>query len=161
MRRYLRMGHRREPRQHEGVPEMVREIQHRTLEIDQELLIRLIGETRCSLCRGIVEGHRPSTAARSGTPMPVTGQVLRDPDQQRPWMSRSIRRTVTAQPDEGLLDHVLDVAARRAQNRRAEINGVNHTWYCGAYWGWGFHEDGFTSALDVVQALQPRARRAA
>jgi uncharacterized protein len=37
----------------------------------------------------------------------------------------------------------------QAQARRAEISGRNRTHYCGAYWGWGFHEDGVRSALDV------------
>jgi predicted NAD/FAD-binding protein len=40
-----------------------------------------------------------------------------------------------------------------AQQRYAEINGVNRTFYCGAYWGNGFHEDGVVSALRVVQAF--------
>jgi len=35
----------------------------------------------------------------------------------------------------------------RAQKRHAEISGVNRTHYCGAYWGYGFHEDGVNSAL--------------
>jgi predicted NAD/FAD-binding protein len=33
-----------------------------------------------------------------------------------------------------------------AQKRRAEISGVNRTFYCGAYWRHGFHEDGVVSA---------------
>lgn len=37
-----------------------------------------------------------------------------------------------------------------AQRRRAEISGVNRTWFAGAYWGWGFHEDGIRSAVDVA-----------
>lgn len=40
-----------------------------------------------------------------------------------------------------------------AQQRWAEINGVNRSWFCGAYWGNGFHEDGVQSALRVVDAL--------
>ena len=40
-----------------------------------------------------------------------------------------------------------------AQQRRAEINGVNRSWYCGAYWYNGFHEDGVRSAVDVAQSL--------
>ncbi|CCQ10894.1 COG2907: Amine oxidase, flavin-containing [Pseudoalteromonas luteoviolacea B = ATCC 29581] len=40
-----------------------------------------------------------------------------------------------------------------AQKRRLEINGVNHTYFCGAYWYNGFHEDGVKSAVDVVKAL--------
>jgi uncharacterized protein len=38
-----------------------------------------------------------------------------------------------------------------AQKRWAEINGVNHTYFCGAYWGYGFHEDGVVSALNVCR----------
>ena len=38
-----------------------------------------------------------------------------------------------------------------AQRRWAEINGVERTYFCGAYWGYGFHEDGVRSALAVAQ----------
>jgi predicted NAD/FAD-binding protein len=34
-----------------------------------------------------------------------------------------------------------------AQRRRGEVSGVNRTYYCGAYWRYGFHEDGVVSAL--------------
>lgn len=40
-----------------------------------------------------------------------------------------------------------------AQQRLSEINGANNTWFCGAYWGNGFHEDGVVSALNVCNAL--------
>ncbi len=40
-----------------------------------------------------------------------------------------------------------------AQLRREEINGQQRSWYCGAYWYNGFHEDGVRSALDVVQGI--------
>lgn len=40
-----------------------------------------------------------------------------------------------------------------AQQRWLDINGVRNTWYCGAYWRNGFHEDGVTSALRVVAQL--------
>ena len=40
-----------------------------------------------------------------------------------------------------------------AQSRRAEISGANNTWFCGAYWGNGFHEDGVSSALHVVDSV--------
>ena len=36
-----------------------------------------------------------------------------------------------------------------AQKRKGEISGVNNTYYCGAYWHNGFHEDGVVSALEV------------
>lgn len=38
-----------------------------------------------------------------------------------------------------------------AQARHAEVNGTQRTWYCGAYWRNGFHEDGVVSALDAVE----------
>ena len=38
-----------------------------------------------------------------------------------------------------------------ARGRLKEINGVNHTYFAGAYWGYGFHEDGVKSALDVCR----------
>ncbi len=38
-----------------------------------------------------------------------------------------------------------------AQKRWTEINGVNRTYFCGAYWGYGFHEDGVVSALRVCR----------
>lgn len=44
-------------------------------------------------------------------------------------------------------------ASLAAQKRRGEINGKRHTYYVGAYWGWGFHEDGAKSAQDVVDLL--------
>jgi predicted NAD/FAD-binding protein len=40
-----------------------------------------------------------------------------------------------------------------AQARHHEISGRNRTHYCGAYWGWGFHEDGVNSAQRVVREL--------
>jgi predicted NAD/FAD-binding protein len=38
-----------------------------------------------------------------------------------------------------------------AQNRQREINGINKTFYCGAYWRNGFHEDGVVSAQNALQ----------
>lgn len=37
-----------------------------------------------------------------------------------------------------------------AQRRHREINGVHGTYYCGAYWGCGFHEDGVVSARNAL-----------
>jgi predicted NAD/FAD-binding protein len=43
-----------------------------------------------------------------------------------------------------------------AQRRRKEIDGVDRIHYCGAYWGWGFHEDGVVSALRTCEPLGGR-----
>jgi predicted NAD/FAD-binding protein len=49
-------------------------------------------------------------------------------------------------------DHpVYTTAGIAAQPRHREINGQHRTWYCGAYWRSGFHEDGVVSALNALQ----------
>lgn len=48
---------------------------------------------------------------------------------------------------------VFSGAALTAQNRYAEINGKRRTYFCGAYWGYGFHEDGVNSALAVAKCF--------
>jgi len=40
-----------------------------------------------------------------------------------------------------------------AKARHTEISGVANTHYCGAYWGYGFHEDGVRSAVRVAERL--------
>ncbi|KIF62585.1 MULTISPECIES: FAD-dependent oxidoreductase [Pseudomonas] len=45
------------------------------------------------------------------------------------------------------------LAAVTAQQRWAEIDGAQHTHYCGAYWANGFHEDGVVSALRVAASF--------
>ncbi|HEV2873877.1 MAG TPA: FAD-dependent oxidoreductase [Thermoleophilaceae bacterium] len=42
-------------------------------------------------------------------------------------------------------------AALAAQRRWDELSGVRRTHYCGAYWGYGFHEDGVQSGLRVCE----------
>lgn len=44
-----------------------------------------------------------------------------------------------------------DAKAIEMQSRRDEINGENHTYYAGAYWRYGFHEDGLWSANTIAQ----------
>jgi predicted NAD/FAD-binding protein len=56
----------------------------------------------------------------------------------------------------GYAHPVFDTEAVRAQRRAAEINGRAGTWFCGAYWGYGFHEDGVQSALRVCERLGAR-----
>lgn len=48
---------------------------------------------------------------------------------------------------------VFTKASVNAKTRRQEINGKNNTWYAGAYWGFGFHEDGLRSGVEVARAL--------
>ncbi|MBE0413680.1 NAD(P)/FAD-dependent oxidoreductase [Yoonia sp.] len=61
--------------------------------------------------------------------------------------------------DEVTLHHpVYDLAALTAQQTAAAMNGSNRTWFCGAWMKNGFHEDGLSSAMEVVQALNAAER---
>jgi len=51
---------------------------------------------------------------------------------------------------------VFTAAGVKAQARVGEIDGRNRTHFCGAYWGWGFHEDGVRSALRVGERFGAR-----
>jgi predicted NAD/FAD-binding protein len=60
--------------------------------------------------------------------------------------------------DQCTLRHpVYDLAALDAQDAVRGFNGSNNTWFCGAWMGYGFHEDGLASAVDVVEAIQRAA----
>jgi uncharacterized protein len=49
---------------------------------------------------------------------------------------------------------VFDLAAIRAQAEVPSLQGQRRTWFCGAWTGYGFHEDGLKSGLAVAQGLQ-------
>lgn len=74
-------------------------------------------------------------------PLMVTLNTTRDIDEKLIW-------------DEVTLRHpVYDLDAMNAQAQAAAMNGSNRTWFCGAWMKNGFHEDGLSSAYDVVTAL--------
>jgi predicted NAD/FAD-binding protein len=50
---------------------------------------------------------------------------------------------------------VFDRAALRAQEELRSIQGDNNTWFAGAYTSYGFHEDGFASAVAIADRIQP------
>ena len=55
---------------------------------------------------------------------------------------------------------VFDLAAIAAQKRVHELQGQQHTWYCGAWTGYGFHEDGLKSGLAAADALLAQTQQA-
>lgn len=64
--------------------------------------------------------------------------------------------------DERVIERILyhhpqfDQRSIAAQQRWREISGHNRTHFCGAYWGYGFHEDGVRSGLAVARDLGAR-----
>lgn len=58
-----------------------------------------------------------------------------------------------------VFEHPLfNAAAIAAQDDLASLQGRNHTWFCGAYFGSGFHEDGLQSGLAVAEAISGMRR---
>jgi predicted NAD/FAD-binding protein len=47
---------------------------------------------------------------------------------------------------------IFDTAALDAQERLWTLQGANRTWFCGAYFGSGFHEDGLQAGLAAAEA---------
>ncbi len=52
---------------------------------------------------------------------------------------------------------IFDQKAVNAQARHEELNGPRRTYYCGAYWRYGFHEDGVLSALTAIGHFKKRS----
>lgn len=73
---------------------------------------------------------------------------------REPRADTVIRRIAYAHP-------VFDLAAIRAQGRLPGLQGQRHTWYCGAWTGYGFHEDGLRSGLEVATRLHRLLQTAA
>ena len=81
---------------------------------------------------------------------PVTGDTVLVVVTLNPWRTPAdrhvLRRFDYAHP-------VFDAAAVAAQSRLSAIQGRGRVWYAGAWTGYGFHEDGVRSAVDVATSL--------
>ncbi len=79
--------------------------------------------------------------------LPVSTPILLTLNPERPPQDDLVHDSIEfAHP-------VFDGAAIAAQERLREIQGINDTWYCGAWQRYGFHEDGLLSALAVGRGL--------
>lgn len=85
-----------------------------------------------------LQGHmspQPICVTLNGLPSIDQNKIVREIEYQHPIFCRE---------------------ALAAQKRLSEINGKNRTYFCGAYWGNGFHEDGVNSALAVGKCFGKR-----
>ena len=46
-----------------------------------------------------------------------------------------------------------DMEAIKAQKNLYELQGKNNSWFCGSYFGYGFHEDGLKSSISIVDKI--------
>lgn len=104
--------------------------------------------------------HRPDRIdltywMNSLQPIPQDDPLFVTLNANRPIREELIHDTVTFRHP------VYDLAAEAGRAQVRALNGARATWYCGAWMRDGFHEDGFASAIDVVEAMQTRSRMAA
>ncbi len=104
----------------------------------------------------LCEGAMPKTGE---SPVSLTYYMnrLQNIDPRRPLFVTLNPKREIRQSDifgEYQYDHPqFDIAAIKAQKMLPDIQGVDRIWYAGAYWGYGFHEDGAASGLRVAKAL--------
>ncbi|MEL7167038.1 MAG: FAD-dependent oxidoreductase [Pseudomonadota bacterium] len=75
------------------------------------------------------------------------------------FVTLNTKRTIREEMiyDQTVLRHpVYDLEALAAQDVVRTMNGANSTWFCGAWMRHGFHEDGYSSAVDVADAILAR-----
>jgi predicted NAD/FAD-binding protein len=96
-------------------------------------------------------------APEPGAPCALTYNmnILQSLDSQRTFCV-TLNRSDAIAPEKIIkrlaYDHPLYTPAGvAAQQRQHEINGVNRSFFCGAYWRNGFHEDGVVSALNALE----------
>ena len=83
-------------------------------------------------------------------PIPQDDPLFVTLNNNRPINDRLIHDVVTFRHP------VYDLPALAAQSGIRALNGTRNTWFCGAWMKNGFHEDGFASAVDVVDAMRAR-----
>ena len=64
----------------------------------------------------------------------------------KPSKNKTIKRIIYDHP-------IYSLKTFKTQKKIRQIQGKNNIWYCGAYLGYGFHEDGIKSGLDVVTQI--------
>lgn len=116
-------------------------------------------ETLLPTCRRAWASWNGFIPEESDVPVVLTYHLNRLQRHESPRsLLLTLNRAEGIQPDKVLrritYQHpVYSAAALSAHSRHGEINGQRNTYFCGAYWGYGFHEDGVNSALAVGKAF--------
>ena len=111
--------------------------------------------------RALAPGRQPSTSAHQMAARVCLHYLINKlqplPFQQPVLVSLNPLDEIDPRQIHGSFDYahpVFDVAAIRAQRQLPALQGQQHTYFCGAWTGYGFHEDGLKSGLDVAARLQ-------
>lgn len=98
------------------------------------------------------------TAAEKKATLSYNMNILQGLPAQAPTFVVTLNATEQIDPKKILRSYsyahpVYNYSTLQSQQQRHLINGVNRSFYCGAYWYNGFHEDGVRSAVDVAEML--------
>ena len=102
--------------------------------------------------------HSETENAKAAIPITYWMNLLQNIDRQYPvFVTLNPHRTIAAEQvfEEHMFEHPIynpDTAHAAAQ--LPLIQGKGHTWFCGAHWRNGFHEDGLASAVAVAEGLK-------
>ena len=80
-------------------------------------------------------------------PLPWQRQVIVSLNPARPIAEHLVHRRIDYSHP------VFDLAALQAQRRVGELQGQQRTWFCGAWCGYGFHEDGLRAGLEAADGV--------
>ena len=109
-------------------------------------------------------GHTEHQAPRESPPNAVCLHYLINRLQPLPWsqsvvVSLNPLRAIAAQHVLGDYEYahpVFDAAAVKAQRHMPWLQGQQNTWYCGAWMGYGFHEDGLKAGVAAARQVMGR-----
>jgi predicted NAD/FAD-binding protein len=95
--------------------------------------------------------------ARSAVSLTYWMNLIHDMDERDPLfvtLNPAVEPSADGKIGEAIFDHpVFDMPALSAQAGLGRIQGNRRTWFCGAWCGYGFHEDGLSAGLAVAEAL--------
>lgn len=103
-------------------------------------------------------GPKSSSAGTSGATLTYNMNILQNLKSDHTFCV-SLNRSEDIDPAKILkrvnYEHPLYTRASiAAQRAHSSISGVNQSHFCGAYWGYGFHEDGVKSSLDALRGFE-------
>ena len=110
----------------------------------------------------IPDGQTDSSAGDGKVTLTYNMNILQNLQASKEYCV-TLNNTAAIDPDKILrvidYDHpIFTERAVTAQGRHREINGARRSYFCGAYWRYGFHEDGVVSAIEALKHFEQDIR---